>query len=127
MTNYEKYKDEIANVHKQGHLFALTDEGIVPCISTECDKCKFGSLCDDKKLIWLLSKYEKPTIDWTKVPVDAKILVRDFESDIWEKRYFAKYKNGKVYAWENGCASYTTESTIPWNYAKLYEEGKEND
>ena len=64
-------------------------------------------------------------VDWSKVPVDTKILVKDTIERKWHKRYFAKYEDGVVYTWHNGCTSFTTEETTQWDCAKLYEEGEE--
>ena len=45
-------------------------------------------------------KYAKlAEVDWNKIEVDTPILVKDYEDGEWIKRYFAKYKDGKVYAW----------------------------
>lgn len=70
--------------------------------------------------------WQKP-IDWSEVEVDTKILVRIFKSDNWERRYFAKFEDGKVYAWLNGKTSFsaTADNDIcPWTFAKLAEEGE---
>lgn len=64
---------------------------------------------------------EEPETDWSKVPVDTKILVRDNGSEKWQPRYFANYKNEKVYAWINGCTSDQTDSCVWWLHAKLAE------
>ena len=64
-------------------------------------------------------------VDWSKVPVDTKILVKDREMDPWVHRHFAKYKNGEVYAWLGGKTSFTTKHDISCKYAKLYKEGEE--
>lgn len=63
-------------------------------------------------------------VDWSKVPVDTPILVRDFETSKWEKRYFAFFENGRVHAWCGGTTSWSNENitrTISWRYAKLAE------
>lgn len=49
-------------------------------------------------------------VDWSKVAVDTPILVRRFDGD-WEKRHFAYFKNGKVYAWLGGATSWTVENS----------------
>lgn len=62
-------------------------------------------------------------VDWSKVPVDTPILVRRFD-DNWEKRHFAYFKNGKVYAWLGGATSWTVENSehvFSWQNAKLAE------
>ena len=62
-------------------------------------------------------------LDWTKIPVDAKVLVSDDGKD-WIKRHFAKYEDEYVYTFRNGHSSFTTEKddVCRWNYAKLYEK-----
>lgn len=64
-------------------------------------------------------------IDWSKVPVDTPILVRDFEHLNWERRYFAKAQNGKVFAWDGGATSWSANNNkycfTSWQYAKLAE------
>lgn len=64
----------------------------------------------------------KRGIEWDKIPVDTKILVRDFDECGWEKRYFAEYKNGKVYSFADGATSWNYKDTIGWEQAKLAEE-----
>ena len=62
-------------------------------------------------------------IDWTKIPVDAKVLVSE-DGEYWIRRYFAKYEGGCIYAFSDGYTSFTAEKddVCRWNYAKLYEE-----
>lgn len=63
-------------------------------------------------------------VDWSKVPVDTPILVKDDYDDKWEKAYFAGCKNGMVYAWDNGRTSFSARSkddTFIWDRAKLAE------
>lgn len=38
-------------------------------------------------------------VEWSKVPVDTPILVKQYEQDEWEKRHFAYFKDERVYAW----------------------------
>lgn len=61
--------------------------------------------------------------DWSKVPVDTPVLISN-DKEIWFKRYFARYEDGKVYCWLNGKTSWTAEcefSTGHCEYAKLAE------
>ena len=68
-------------------------------------------------------------VDWSKVPVDTKILVSEDGED-WYRRYFAKYEGGRIYAFSDGCTSFTAcykpecgyRRVCSWKYAKLYEE-----
>lgn len=63
-------------------------------------------------------------VDWSKVAVDTPILVKQYEQDEWEKRHFAYFKDGKVYAWLCGATSWSADyegDTTDWNFAKLAE------
>ena len=84
-----------------------------------------NTLVFDKKGIEnILKPYEEEhKIDWYKVAVDTPILVSDFDDQTWYKRHFAKYVNGRVFAWNGGNTSWTEEDTTSWKYAKLAEEG----
>ena len=65
----------------------------------------------------------REVIDWSKVPVDTKVLVKDEEdSCVYIKRYFAEFKDGYIYTWADGKTSFTTQAKTKWNYGKLYEE-----
>lgn len=58
------------------------------------------------------------------MPVDTPILVCDHLTDYWHKAYFAKYRDGRVFAFENGMTSWSVDqysSLIEWKYAKLAE------
>ena len=85
---------------------------------------------DRKGIENILKPYEEePEVDWSQVKVDTLILVRDRENGTWSKRHFAKYEDGKVYAWDMGRTSWTTAPTkiTAWRYAKLAEAGEQND
>ena len=119
MKNYEKYADEIKGYKGTRfckdfiarHILKSND-----CINVGCTRCKM------LQMLWLLEEYEEPEVDWSKIKIDTPILVRDFEDAKWAKRHFAKYEDGKVYAWGNGVTSRTTEGHgVMWNYAKLAE------
>ena len=71
-------------------------------------------------------KYAKlAEVDWNKIEVDTPILVKDYEDGEWIKRYFAKYKDGKVYAWNGGRTGQTESYMTPWKYAKLSKDEEE--
>ena len=122
MKNYEKYADEI----KKYNDFNFCRDFVKPhilkprdCANTNCDQCKM------LQMIWLLEDYEEPETDWSKVEVDTPILVRVDEAVPWSRRYFAKYEDGKVYAWNGGGTSWTACGVSKWNYAKLAESEEE--
>ena len=119
MKNYEKYADEIkgyTGTRFCKDFIARYNLKSNDCINVGCTRCKM------LQMLWLLEEYEEPEVDWSKIKIDTPILVRDFEDAKWAKRHFAKYEDGKVYAWSNGVTSWTTEGHgVMWNYAKLAE------
>ena len=125
MKNYEKYADEI----KKYNDFNFCRDFVKPhilksrgCTNTNCDQCKM------LQTIWLLEDYKEPEVDWNRVEVDTPILVRQTEDEDkeWKRRHFAKYENGKVYAWGEGYTSWSSEGhMVIWNYAKLAESEEE--
>ena len=71
----------------------------------------------------LYGEYEE-VVNWDKVDVDTKILV-SVSGKNREKRYFAKYENGKVYFFSCGASSYSVDdisNVLSWEYVKLYQE-----
>ena len=128
MTNKEKYADKIIEIAARSKL-ALKDGKPVPCVSMRCSECGFFSVdypCRHNVCEWLNSEYVEPPVDWSKVKVDTPILVKDYKADTWERRYFAKYENGKVYTWLGGATSWSTSGTdddymADWKMAKLAE------
>lgn len=65
-------------------------------------------------------------VDWSKVKVDTPILVKQCEQDEWEKRHFAYFKDGEVYAWLYGKTSWSADyeaDTSYWRLAKLADKG----
>ena len=135
MKNREKFRDEIIKSAKE---------------SAECDACTFkithvlprfggdGKNCSDYSCkwcyilcnLWLDEEYEeppKPEVDWSKVPVDTLVRVRENENREWCLRYFKglnKSNFGEKYeAWSNGMTSKTaSDSSNTWKYCELVEE-----
>lgn len=134
MTNYERYKNEIEKFAKLNVRFALDKKtrNIICCAGVQCPQCEFygdkkiGHICDDTKLKWADAEYVEeiePEVDWSRVPVDTPILVSN-DNVHWHRRYFAKYKDEVVYAWNDGFTSFASENNnraTLWKYAKLAE------
>lgn len=120
MKNYEKYADEIKNFDCNNDF---CDGFVKPyilksstCVGTSCVACQL------KQAVWLLEEYEEPEVDWNNIAVDTPILVRESKDREWKRRYFAKYKDGIIFAWVGGNTSWTAlEDTTKWKYAKLAE------
>lgn len=69
-------------------------------------------------------------VDWSKVPVDTPILVSD-DNKRWENKHFAKYEDGRVYAWRYGMTSWSLKTDnndiqyVSWKYVKLADNTSE--
>ena len=121
MKNYEKYADEIREYKGKDFCEDFVKPYILGtdnCNGIDCTRC--GML----QTIWLLEEYEEskePKIDWSKVKVETPILVRDYEGQEWANRYFAKYENKTIYAWDSGRTSWSGDGVTEWKYARLAE------
>jgi hypothetical protein len=127
MKNREKYAKEIIDItFDRGHVAVSKENKVVCCEEISCKDCIFNNMtghCSKLKQEWAELEYVEPPVDWTKVAVDTPILVRDSEKEVWEKKHFAKYENGKVYTWGNGATSWSNDgSRLGWEMAKLAEE-----
>lgn len=81
----------------------------------------YGYIESELPLIDIINSEFEENIDWSKVPVDTKVLVSD-NGNTWYKRHFAKYENGSVHVFPDGRSSFTTEESdiiYPWKYAKI--------
>ena len=118
MKNYEKYADEL----RKYEVEELCNKFIKPNILKK-DNCSGinCTACSMRMMLWLLEDCEEPEVDWNQVEIDTPILVRDCEDDRWIKRYFAKYENEIIYAWNSGATSWSTSHITGWKYAKLAE------
>lgn len=123
MTNIEHYKDEVLGNWVGKDFCKEFAEPVIlkyyskKCRETSCSQCRF------LQMAWVQEEYIEPEIDWSTVAVDTPILVSDNGRD-WQNKHFAKYEDGKVYAWRDGKTSFTKShgySYCDWAYAKLVE------
>ena len=141
MKNREKYRDEILNSVFRGRGEAYCEfvkKNVLPnltdCTNGECEELYACGLCRDIFAFWLDEEYEeppKPEVDWSKVPVDTLVRVRNSEDDKWLLRYFHLYcedavalkYNRKYKTFDRGATSktcmYPDES---WQYCELVED-----
>ena len=127
MTNKEKYAQEILNIVCDGSNVAIIDNIPRHCNTYSCDICQLHtphSNCDVNFAEWCKKEYQK--VDWSKVPKDTKVYVRDSENEQWKPRYFAKYDEytDSVMTYENGATSWSGLSDFLniWSYVKLAED-----
>lgn len=135
MKNREKFRDEIIknarntseriNICEFFRINVLPHFGDGGCDSVNC------AWCNTLFRLWLDEEYEeppKPEVDWSKVPVDTLVRVKDDEEDTWALRYFCGWSEnenyGKYRIFPNGTTSKTTTSnyTEYWMYCELVEE-----
>lgn len=72
------------------------------------------------------SIWKRDKVDWSKIPRDTKVYVRQNQEDEWELRYFTCYENNKFYTYSNG-RTFWSDSFVDlekWNYCELVEEPK---
>lgn len=125
MKNYEKYAEEIKGYDDKDFCKDFVKPYILGtdnCNGIDCIRCSV------LRALWLLEEYEEPKepeIDWNNVEVDTPILVRDYEGQEWANRYFAKYENETIYAWDSGRTSWSGDGVTEWKYAKLAESEEE--
>ena len=108
MTNREKYAEQILDIATTGHSIAIDKKGnFYECSALKCEDCIFfwkvendNRSCEKRIKEWSEKEYvEPPVVDWSKVPVDTKVYVRDSDSEPWKPRYFAKFEDGKIFTW----------------------------
>lgn len=130
MTNKEKYVEDLYSIFLNS--FGVDEENKPFRCTFRCDWKCYGRICqfynneiacETLAKQWLDEEYKT---DWSKVPVDTPILVRDNRTQRWLHRHFAKYENGKVFAWAEGLTSWSAGDTIcvDWKYARLCEDNK---
>lgn len=140
MKNREKYKEEIIDLIKlenneeEGVRSALCDFvkiKVLPNYTKKNCHTLWCSTCNKIFSFWLEEEYEeppKPEVDWSKVPVDTLVRVRDREDDPWKLQYFKGFDevNNPVYkysVWDNGRTSRTAEDlSMRWRYCELVED-----
>lgn len=138
MKNREKYRDEIMEAIKRrradnDNMCRFLRNNVIPRFASEADVERevCGNLecytCANLFAFWLDEEYEeppKPEVDWSNVPVDTLVRVRDFETDNWKLRYFAgffEYDSLKYATWNSGRTSKTTDDFMNWRFCELVE------
>lgn len=140
MKNREKFREQIVKAIKDGDSCDFMIKTVNPVYSDgwECndflcqrDECE---ACLKLFAFWLDEEYEeppKPEVDWSKVPVDTLVRVRDGEDEEWLLRYFKgineNHLRRRYEAWESGATSKTANGEyLCWNYCELVED-EDND
>ena len=133
MKNREKYRDEILKAIKDCDSCDFMIKTVNPVYSDgwECndelcqrDECE---ACLKLFAFWLDEEYEEPEVDWSNVPVDTLVRVRDREDQEWTLRYFKGINENhlrRIYeAWESGATSKTANGKyLCWKCCELVED-----
>lgn len=135
MKNREKYKNELIEViKKDGKLCEFVKKHEVFRMFGKDSKsyCRMTCVtCGTALNLWLDEEYEEPEVDWSKVPVDTLVRVRERENQKWILRYFKGINEDSLRhryeAWESGATSKTANGKyLCWNYCELVED-EDND
>lgn len=140
MKNREKYRDEIMEAIKgrradNDNMCRFLRDNVIPRFASEADVERevCGNLecytCANLFAFWLDEEYiepPKPEVDWSKVPVDTLVRVRDRESEAWRLQYFKGIDDSstdRFMVWECGATSVTAEGDYTnWKYCELVED-----
>ena len=133
MKNREKFREQILewavipwkDVCDFKKKEVLTHFGKEGCDDIQC------SWCSVLLELWLDEEYKESEVDWSKVPVDTLVRVRDREDEEWILRYFKGINEDSlrpIYeAWESGATSKTAYCDYElWKYCELVED-EDND
>lgn len=134
MKNREKYRDEILNSVFRGNgekYCEFVKKNVLPnltdCTNGECEELQACGLCRDIFAFWLDEEYEESEVDWSNVPVDTLVRVRDSEDEDWTLQYFKRVSDTipthKFEAWDDGRTSKTANNSYRlYKYCELVED-----
>ena len=141
MKNREKFRCEIVGGIKEdndenGKMCCFLKDNVIPrFISEEDIKLSIcGGInchtCAKMFAFWLEEEYTeppKPEVDWSNVPVDTLVLVREREDQEWILRYFKGINEDSLRhryeAWESGATSKTAYGIYThWKYCELVDD-----
>lgn len=117
MKNYEKYKDSVIKSIKINNICDLAEQ-------VYGDKCSTDRKCSEcRKRVgeWLDEECKEPQIDWSKVPVDIPVIIKD-TNGLERIRHFCKYEPNFTYPFiyfSDGKTSFTGDATSFWYNCKL--------
>lgn len=144
MKNREKYREEIVKAMKEdnenGKLCCFLKDNVIPRFISEEDMnlgtCEGMNCytCSKMFAFWLEEEYmepPKPEVDWSKVPVDTLVRVRDREEQEWTLMYFKGIEEegyiNRFQTWVDGATSKTSYGVFKnWIYCELVED-EDND
>lgn len=137
MKNREKHREEIIKAIKSRETCEFMNDTVIPeFIGSKTDSkciCEMGDCraCLIRFTLWLDEEYmepPKPEVDWSKVPVDTLVRVRDnYNTGNCLLRYFKEFDETlsmrQYVVWSDGATSKTAGNcTENWMYCELVED-----
>lgn len=117
MNNYENNKKEVDIIFGKNSLVAVdrNTNKLSTCHDLTCEDCLFfrkynnGTHCTLSCAKWLVSEYEEPKVDWSKVPVDTPVLA-SMDGEKWYAFHFAGVdRAGNTYVYPYGRTSWSNK------------------
>lgn len=122
MKNREKYADFLIECAIRGTGVSVSKNGkLYNCMDLDCEDCLFNDPsfdCGEMTRKWADAEYEEPEVDWSKVPVDTKMYVRNDLMDKWIPRYFSGKTDiqGEPLVFVGGTTSFSCDKNINGNH-----------
>jgi hypothetical protein len=129
MKNREKYAEQLVDIFLSEDSMGIdkNTKQVRACKEMSCFACVFQTGknvdCFENAKDWAEKDCEET--DWTKIPVDAKVFVRNKPHGEWLERYFAFSGNGIPYVFNNGKTSISCQNAnaiTAWKYTRLAED-----
>ena len=132
MKNREKFREKVLEwaVTPGRDICDFKRKEVLPHFGKEGCDCISCPWCAIMLNLWLDEEYTeppKPEVDWSNVPVDTLVRVREREDEEWLLRYFKgineNHLRRRYEAWESGATSKTANGKyLCWNYCELVED-----
>lgn len=123
--NYEPAKDIMSRIWKSWNDEKLCLDFLIKCTGIDFENIQWE---DEEPLA--IKKY-LGIVDWTKVPVDTKVLVRDENDEKWERAYFRRYNKEDFRPFEafaHGSTAWSLRGyTLKYKQCKLWVEEEEQE
>lgn len=111
MKNFEKFEKEIREIGLKD--FGLVHGCPIRCSDiAACSDCDFEGYdgCEKTSLDWLYAEYESPVgIDWTKVPIDARIIITMPNGSKMRRHFAGLSEDGKPCYYAFGIDSWVND------------------
>ena len=131
MKNREKYREQILEwaVAPGRDICDFRRKEVLSHFGKGCGGISC-SWCSIMLNLWLDEEYiepPKPEVDWSKVPVDTLVRVREREDEEWLLRYFKGLEEegyiNRFQVWVDGATSKTAYGDYTrWKYCELVED-----